>query len=124
MSERPTKSVVTDELLRAVFAVILDKDRGIRQHFPKACVEGAGDEVLTAFMAGFLAGVVREVGAEAIDSERAFRIVRAELEARRQDANRGKAWQRPCPGCGQPAMDGKFTCGRVECGSSTGQDRP
>ncbi len=26
-----------------------------------------------------------------------------------------------CPGCGAPALDGKVTCGNVECGSSTGQ---
>jgi hypothetical protein len=25
-----------------------------------------------------------------------------------------------CPGCGEPALDGKVTCGRVQCGSSSG----
>ena len=28
-----------------------------------------------------------------------------------------------CPGCGERALDGKVTCGRVQCGSSTGRDR-
>ena len=28
-----------------------------------------------------------------------------------------------CPSCGDFAIDGKVTCGRVECGSSTGADR-
>lgn len=28
-----------------------------------------------------------------------------------------------CPSCGDYAIDGKVTCGRAECGSSTGQDR-
>jgi hypothetical protein len=29
-----------------------------------------------------------------------------------------------CPGCGELALDGKATCGRAQCGSSTGQPRP
>jgi hypothetical protein len=28
-----------------------------------------------------------------------------------------------CPSCGERALDGKVTCGRASCGSSTGQDR-
>ena len=29
-----------------------------------------------------------------------------------------------CPGCGRPALDGKVTCGDVQCGAPSGYDRP
>lgn len=46
---------------------------------------------------------------------------------RMQEALRPRTYRRDprtiCPGCGEPAIDGKVTCGDVACGSTTGQDR-
>jgi hypothetical protein len=38
--------------------------------------------------------------------------------ARSQNLGYPANWPR-CPGCGQPAMDGHISCGRVECGEGS-----
>lgn len=36
-----------------------------------------------------------------------------------QRPEREPVWR--CPGCGQPTLDGKSTCGQWKCGSGTGR---